>query len=68
MDQIGGREAERDSVGVLGGISATLGAGEKLPFGLGAVLSSFVFFFTLGYGASWVGGYLKAPQMWRRID
>ena len=57
-----------DTVVLLGGISATLGAGEKWPFGLGAAISSFVFFFTLGYGASWVGGYLRDPKMWRRID
>lgn len=57
-----------DTVVLLGGISATLPQGDKLPFGIGAVLASFVFFFSLGYGASWMGKYLKSPKVWIRID
>jgi L-lysine exporter family protein LysE/ArgO len=57
-----------DTVILLGGISATLPAGEKLPFGIGAAAASFVFFFILGYGAAWVGQYLKSPKIWSRID
>ncbi len=57
-----------DTVVLLGGISATLPEGDKLSFGLGAVLSSFTFFFALGYGASWMGRYLKNPHVWVKID
>ena len=57
-----------DTVVLLGGISATLPVGEKLPFGLGAGLSSFVFFFGLGYGASRMGQYLKDQKIWIKID
>ena len=57
-----------DTVVLLGGISATLPVGDKLPFGIGAVMASFVFFFSLGYGASWMGQYLKNPKVWIKID
>ena len=57
-----------DTVILVGGISATLPAGDKLPFGVGAVMASFVFFFSLGYGASWMGRYLKNPKVWTKID
>ena len=57
-----------DTVVLLGGISATLPEGDKLNFGVGAALSSFTFFFGLGYGASWMGRYLKDANVWIKID
>lgn len=57
-----------DTVVLLGGISATLPSGEKLPFGIGAALASYTFFFALGYGASLMGGYLKDARIWIKID
>ena len=57
-----------DTVVLLGGISATLDPAERPLFGLGAAVASFVFFFTLGYGAQAMGGRLANPGTWKRID
>lgn len=57
-----------DTVVLLGGISATLEAAERPVFAAGAMLSSFVFFFSLGYGARALGGRLTSPNTWVRID
>jgi len=57
-----------DTVVLLGGIASTLGPAERLSFGTGAALSSFIFFFGLGYGARAVGGYLTGPASWKKID
>ncbi len=37
-------------------------------FGLGAIAASFIWFFSLGFGASWLGNYLKKPIFWRILD
>lgn len=37
-------------------------------FGLGAMIGSFVWFFSLGFGASWLGKYVKKPIFWRILD
>ena len=37
-------------------------------FGLGAMSGSFVWFFSLGFGASWLGKYVKKPIFWRILD
>ncbi|MEK9860599.1 MAG: LysE family transporter, partial [Alphaproteobacteria bacterium] len=48
--------------------SAPLPVMQKWSFGLGATLSSFVFFFGLGYGAKALSPWLRTPKIWRRID
>ena len=57
-----------DTVVLLGGVSAPLIGTDKLAFGLGAVVSSFVFFFTLGYGARALSPWLNDPKIWQKID
>jgi L-lysine exporter family protein LysE/ArgO len=57
-----------DTVVLLGGIASTLGPAERLSFGTGAALASFIFFFGLGYGARAVCGYLTGPASWKKID
>ena len=57
-----------DTVVLIGGISATLEPAERALFGIGAALASFVFFFSLGYGARALSGKLKSPTVWRWID
>ena len=57
-----------DTVVLLGGISATFEPPARVLFGAGAVLASFIFFFSLGYGAKAIGGRLTSPAAWRRID
>jgi L-lysine exporter family protein LysE/ArgO len=57
-----------DTVVLLGGISVTLVADQRVFFGFGAALASFTFFFALGYGARALGGHLTNPKIWVRID
>ena len=49
-----------------GGISAQYP--DPRLFGLGAVISSFFFFFSLGYGASLLRGFFASPLSWRILD
>ncbi|WP_416368717.1 LysE/ArgO family amino acid transporter [Tritonibacter mobilis] len=55
-----------DTVVLLGAISA-----QYTPawvFGLGAVTASFVFFFTLGYGARLLAPIFARPRAWQVLD
>ncbi len=56
-----------DTVMLLGSI-ATRYPGETFAFGFGAVLSSFVFFFSLGYGARVLTPFFARPASWRILD
>jgi L-lysine exporter family protein LysE/ArgO len=56
-----------DTVVLLGGLSATWGDGRAL-FGLGAALSSFVWFFGLAYGARLLAPVFARPVAWRVLD
>ncbi|APG47540.1 LysE/ArgO family amino acid transporter [Phaeobacter porticola] len=55
-----------DTVVLLGSISAQYP--QPLVFGLGAAVSSFVFFFTLGYGASFLAPVFARPRAWQVLD
>ena len=55
-----------DTVVLLGSISAHYEA--KLAFALGAMTSSFVFFFSLGYGARYLTPLFAKPASWRVLD
>ena len=52
---------------VLVGMVST-GAANKLQFGLGAVSASFVFFFSLGYGARLLSPLFAKPKAWNILD
>ncbi|MBF7073900.1 amino acid transporter [Glaciecola sp. MH2013] len=56
-----------DTVVLLGSIS-TQYEGEQFSFGLGAVLGSFVFFFSLGYGAQFLIPIFKNPKAWQVLE
>ena len=56
-----------DTVVLLGSVSAHY-PGEKIAFGGGAVLSSFVFFFALGYGARMLLPFFSRPVSWKILD
>lgn len=56
-----------DTVVLLGSIS-TQYEGQKIEFALGAVLASFVFFFTLGYGARILRPLFESPKSWKVLD
>ena len=54
-----------DTVFFLGNFSKGLILKEKIIFGLGASLSSFIFFFTLGYMSKSFSNYLKTEKTWK---
>jgi len=56
-----------DTVVLLGSISAQYGE-QRLYFGLGAIVSSFVFFFSLGFGARLVAPLFAASRSWQVLD
>lgn len=57
-----------DTVVLLGSIAATEFPGQRFAFGTGAVISSFVFFFSLGYGARVLTPLFERPSAWRVLD
>lgn len=56
-----------DTVVLLGSIAAQYD-GARLEFGVGAVTASFVFFFSLGYGARLLAPFFANPLAWRVLD
>ena len=56
-----------DTVMLIGSI-ATRYPGQSWEFGSGAVLASFVFFFSLGYGARVLTPFFAKPSAWRILD
>ncbi|MCO8144363.1 LysE/ArgO family amino acid transporter [Rhodovulum tesquicola] len=58
-----------DTLALIGAVSTRFAPGdERLAFGLGAVAASFVFFFTLGYGARLLAPLMASPRAWRLLD
>ncbi|SFE91770.1 L-lysine exporter family protein LysE/ArgO [Sulfitobacter brevis] len=55
-----------DTLVLLGSISAQYP--DRLAFGSGAVLASFVFFFSLGYGARLLDPVFANPRSWQILD
>ena len=51
---------------LLGAVSAQYP--DKLAFGAGAVTASFVFFFSLGYGARRLRPLFANPRSWQVLD
>ncbi|MBX4870837.1 amino acid transporter [Rhizobium bangladeshense] len=56
-----------DTVVLLGTIS-TRYPGEQASFALGAVTGSFLFFFSLGYGATSLRPIFSKPSSWRMLE
>jgi len=57
-----------DTLLLIGGASSRYLGDERLAFGIGAATASFVFFFSLGYGAKMLSPVLNNPKAWRAID
>lgn len=57
-----------DTVVLLGSIGAQFPASERIFFALGAMLASFVWFFTLGYGARYLSPLFQRPLSWKILD
>ena len=58
-----------DTLGLVGAVSTQyIDVVEKTAFGIGAVISSFVFFFSLGYGARLLAPIMQSARAWRILD
>lgn len=57
-----------DTVGLIGAISTQFHGTDRLAFGAGAVVASFVFFTALGFGARWLAPLLRTRAAWRGLD
>jgi L-lysine exporter family protein LysE/ArgO len=57
-----------DTVVLLGSLSAKYQDGARLAYAEGAMAASFVWFFTLGYGARLLEPVFAKPAAWRILD
>lgn len=57
-----------DTVGLIGAVSTQFDGAARLAFGTGAVTASFVFFFSLGFGARLLAPLLRTQRAWRVLD
>lgn len=58
-----------DTLGLIGAISTQFDVGNtKIAFAIGAVTASFVFFFSLGYGAQLLAPIMQSAKAWRLLD
>ncbi len=58
-----------DTLGIMGAVSTGYPAVvDKIAFAIGAASASFVFFFSLGYGARLLAPLLKKPRAWQFIE
>ena len=57
-----------DTVFFLGNFSKNFETFNKYYFGLGAAISSFIFFFLLGYLSKFFSNYLKGEKFWKYIN
>ena len=51
---------------LLGSVSAV--SSDRLAFAIGAMTGSFLFFFSLGYGARLIAPLFARPVAWRILD
>ncbi|PCJ29717.1 MAG: amino acid transporter [Rickettsiales bacterium] len=57
-----------DTIVLLGSIGAQMEEGERLYFALGAVCASFMWFFSLAYGAGHLSRFFKSSASWKILD
>ena len=57
-----------DTVVLIGSVSQQFSGNNKLAYVLGASLASFVFFFSLAYGAKFLSPIMQKPLAWRLLD
>ena len=57
-----------DTVVLIGSVSQQFSGDTKLAYILGASIASFVFFFSLSYGAKLLAPIMKRPSAWRILD
>jgi L-lysine exporter family protein LysE/ArgO len=57
-----------DTVFFLGNFSKNYLLNQKIAFGIGAAIASFLFFFALGYLSNYLSKYAKNKKVWRVIN
>ena len=57
-----------DTVFFLGNFSKNYLLNQKIAFGIGAAIASFLFFFALGYLSNHLSKYAKSKKVWRVIN
>ena len=57
-----------DTIFIIGGFSRGFLLYEKITFVIGASLSSFIYFFSLGYASSYFANFINNQSSWRWID
>ena len=57
-----------DTVVLIGSVSQQFPDNTKLAYVLGASIASFVFFFSLAYGAKFLSPIMQKPLAWRILD
>ena len=57
-----------DTVFFLGNFSKNYLLNQKISFGIGAAIASFLFFFTLGYLSNYLSKYAKSEKIWKVIN
>ena len=57
-----------DTVLILGNFSKNYQLNQKLAFGIGASLASFLFFFALGYLSNYLSKYANDKKIWQVIN
>ena len=57
-----------DTVFFLGNFSKNLLIVDKYYFGTGAAISSFIFFFSIGYMSKYLSKYLQSQRVWKMIN
>ncbi|MDC3087445.1 LysE family transporter, partial [Paracoccaceae bacterium] len=57
-----------DTIFIIGGFSRGFLFNEKITFVIGASLSSFIYFFSLGYASSYFANFINNQSSWRWIN
>ena len=57
-----------DTVFFLGNFSKNLILNQKILFGIGASIASFLFFFFIGYLSKYLSKYAQSKKVWRIIN
>jgi len=57
-----------DTMVLIGSISQQFSGDNKITFAIGAIFASFVFFFSLAYGANLLAPLMQNANSWRKLD
>ena len=57
-----------DTIFIIGGFSREFMLNEKIVFVIGASISSFIYFFSLGYASSYFANFINSQSSWRWIN